>query len=70
MTNDELLDEISRLRFRENVMNIRLGIIDKQIKQLKKEKKSIAKKISKNMKHRNVLISQLNRTSIKGEVTN
>ena len=59
MTNDDLLIEIGKLRLRETLMNYELAIIDKKIKQLNKDKKVIAKKISKNMKHRNVLISKL-----------
>ena len=43
----------------EDLFNKRIGIIDKQIKQLNIEKSKIAKKISKNMKRRNKLIEQL-----------
>ena len=54
-TNEKILQS----HIQEDEYNKEIGLIDKQIKQLSKKKKSLAIKISKNMKHRNILIDKL-----------
>lgn len=55
----ELRDKLSQLHKGEDELNKQIGLIDKQIAQLLKQKLKLAKLVSKNMKYRNLLISQL-----------
>jgi hypothetical protein len=57
--NNKIKDRLLKLHEEEDVMNVEMGKIDKQIKLLGKRKSKLSKRISENMKFRNRLINQL-----------
>jgi hypothetical protein len=54
----DIRKELSELHNAEDLLNQRIGKIDKEIKKLTNEKTAIAKKVSKNYKQRNYLINR------------
>lgn len=59
MTTEIIRKKLIELHDQEDTMNKSMGNIDKQVLELKKQKKKLAKKISNNMKYRNQLIYKL-----------
>lgn len=58
-TKEQILGKLKECHQQEDDLNKLISGIDKQIDQLQKSKIKTAKLISKNMKYRNILISQL-----------
>lgn len=59
MTKEQIKQRLTECHESENILNKELTRLDWTIKQTIKKKLKIAKKVSKNMKYRNVLINQL-----------
>lgn len=59
MTLEKIRLKLLELHQQEDEMNYEIGDIDKQIRQLKKKKQKLTKRISGNMKFRNRLINEL-----------
>lgn len=59
MIDEKTKNRLQQLHEQENSMNKEMGKIGKQIFELEKKKKKIAKRISGNMKFRNELINKL-----------
>jgi hypothetical protein len=57
--NKIIREKLKKAHEQENEYNIEIGNIDKQITKLHKRKVKLAKLISGNMKHRNMLIKNL-----------
>lgn len=55
----EIKEKLQQLHKGEDLLNVEIGNIDKEIKQLLQKKKKLAKSVSKNMKYRNLLTSKL-----------
>lgn len=58
-TKEQILNKLKECHQQEDELNKALSEIDKKIDQFQKSKIKTAKLISKNMKYRNLLISQL-----------
>jgi hypothetical protein len=57
MESDRIKNKLSELHLHENGWNKEISILDATIKKCEKEKIKLAKKISNNMKYRNLLLS-------------
>jgi hypothetical protein len=55
----KIREKLLQAHRQENSMNIEIGKIDKEIKELQKRKKKLAGMVSSNMKYRNGLIKRL-----------
>lgn len=58
---ESLQEKIQSNHEHEDYLNREITLIDKQIKKLEGQKRKLAKKVSKTMKHRNFLISLLSK---------
>lgn len=59
MTTEQVKEKLLTLHVKEDSMNKEMSVCDKQIRQLILKKTRLAKKISRNMKFRNLLINKL-----------
>lgn len=59
MEQEKIRSKLKVLHDQENGLNKEMGKVNFQIKQLKKQKDKIAKRVSNNMRYRNRLINQL-----------
>lgn len=59
MTTEQVKEKLLTLHVKEDSMNKEMSECDKQIRQLILKKTRLAKKISRNMKFRNLLINKL-----------
>lgn len=57
--SDKIKDKLKKLHAEEDVFNFSMSGIDKKIRDLKREKAKLQRRVSANMKYRNKLINQL-----------
>lgn len=59
MTTEQIRKKLLDLHIRENELNRKISKADNTIKGCRKEIEKLAKKVSKNMRYRNILINKL-----------